>query len=177
MDPSLFGLIGELKAFKHISGEGKDMCMRYLSNFPLKYDSTYGQADAIVVCTKGVFCLEVKSWMGVIDCTSRHYWTVDYADRRIVTKSPILQNRQHCRVVSDLLQCEVNNIVLVVGNLPIGNAPPSVMHVSEFIPLLKRLPPTLAESEINEYMLMLDKYKKSIEPGMLADFIFKRLER
>ena len=66
MDSALRGLLGELKTLARLSVGKTDLSLQCISNFPIKGDNTYYQVDAIIVCTKGVFCLEVKNWSCIL---------------------------------------------------------------------------------------------------------------
>lgn len=78
------------------------------------------EADCIIVSSKGIFCIEIKTWVGHI-CGDDfcEYWTQKYddgsSDRQ--HKNPVLQNEKHCDVLAKRLRglYDVSNIVLLCG--------------------------------------------------------------
>lgn len=177
MNSVLIGLVGEFRALNSIASASENIHLKYLSNFPLKYENSYGQVDVVVVCTKGVFCIEIKDWICKVNCSRNYYWKVTYPSREISVRSPLMQNQAHCSHISNLLCCEVYNIVMFSDEAQLIDPPTNVMHFKDFVPLLGSLPTALAVDDVEKFMEKLAAYKRSIEPDMLADFIFKRLKR
>lgn len=177
MNSALLGLLGELKTLSRIQSNSADLHLRYVSNFPMKSRDTYYQVDAVVVCTSGVFCLEVKNWSCTVMCSDSFYWKVRYPTQEIVVKSPVKQNAAHCTLISKLLGTPVNNIVLFAGDTRLVNPLGGVMMVSDFIPMIRAREASLEISQIDNVIEQLKAYKKSVEPDMLVDFVFKQFNK
>lgn len=177
MNLALVGLLGELKTLSRIQSNSADLCLRYVSNFPMKSRDTYYQVDAVVVCTKGVFCLEVKNWSCTVTCNDSFYWRVQYPTQEIFVKSPVRQNALHCNLISKLLGTPVSNIVLFAGDTRLFNQPSNVMLVEDFIPMIRSKEPSLAVSQIDDIIEQLKAYKRTVEPDMLVDFVFKQFNK
>ena len=177
MDSALRGLLGELKTLARLSVGKTDLSLQCISNFPIKGDNTYYQVDAIIVCTKGVFCLEVKNWSCILICNSGGNWLARYPTEDISVKSPVAQNQAHRDRIQRITHAFVHSYILFSGHTTLINNPDNVLNVEAFVPLLKTLPDALAVSEIEEITEQLKAYKKAIEPNMLVDFVFKQATR
>lgn len=175
MNSCLVGLLGELKALARLEGSSGDLHLKYVSNFPIKNNDTYYQVDAIVICKKGIFCLEVKNWSCIVQCTSSYYWDVKYPTKSLVIRSPLAQNVAHCTQVEKILQRNCYNYVLFAGSTTLLNEPANVMHAPAFIPSIRKLPDILEAGDIDTLAGKLKAYKKKIEPDMLVDFLFKQV--
>lgn len=175
VDSTLLGLLGELKALTRIQKGESALSLQYIANFPIKSDNTYYQVDAIVVCTKGIFCLEVKNWSCIVTCSSSAYWTAKYPTEEIKVKSPISQNVAHRVRLERMLGYNVASYVLFSGSTTLINNPDNVLNTNAFIPLLRTLPDQLSKQKIQSIMDTLVAYKRAIEPEMLVDFVFKQV--
>lgn len=175
VDSALLGLLGELKALTRIQKGESALSLQYIANFPIKSESTYYQVDAIVVCTKGIFCLEVKNWSCIVTCSPSAYWTVKYPTEEIKVRSPISQNTGHRDRIERMLGYNVASYVLFSGSTTLINNPDNVLNTSAFIPLLKTLPDQLSSQKIQGIVDKLTAYKRAIEPEMLVDFVFKQV--
>lgn len=66
------------------------------------------ELDAVIVSRKGIFCIEIKTWIGRISGNDDdEYWLQEYADPSITPrqhKNPVLQNDRHCARLEKLLK-------------------------------------------------------------------------
>lgn len=93
------------------------------------YDDKTTEIDTLLVCQKGVFVLEVKSWSGqaIYGEEDAHHWFTARNDGDSVssamTSNPFAQNRHHLRHISKLLPKAVRenalfDCVLLVDAMP-----------------------------------------------------------
>ena len=81
-------------------------------------EGTLYEIDSLIISSKGIFCIETKSWRGNISGGNKDkYWTQTYMGRnKICNKiyNPVLQNRNHCEILEELLDFRypVDNIVI-----------------------------------------------------------------
>ena len=176
MNTNVIGLAGELQALKAVSGIHSSLSERHICSFPIKSNSTYLQADLLLVCTKGVFCVEVKNWRGNVYCTDDPFWLTTYDSREFIVKSPLLQNDSHCKKIGLICNVPVNNVVLFSDSAMISDPQDNVMYISDFPAYLLKLPEVFKPSDINSIMNTFETYKKSIECNMIVDFILKRVK-
>lgn len=176
MNTNIIGLIGELQACNIMDKSKANICLKYISNFPVRDDrNQFFQVDTIVICTKGVFCVEVKNWEATVYCGSQYFWTVVYKSGEKTVKSPMAQNAQHCRKVSAVFKRDVHSIVLFTDSAVLRDPLSNVMYIADFIPYLAELPDVLTSEEVEKIYNEFIKYKQSMETAMLVDFIFKNL--
>lgn len=66
------------------------------------------ELDAVIVSRKGIFCIEIKTWIGRITGNDKdEYWLQEYADPSLAPrqhKNPVLQNDRHCARLEKLLK-------------------------------------------------------------------------
>ena len=78
------------------------------------------EIDAIIISNKGIFCIEVKNWIGKISGDNYDkYWIQHYYDPSKEDKkhrNPYLQNQNHCYALAEFLNnaYSIINIVLFV---------------------------------------------------------------
>ena len=90
-----------------------------LSNIVIPLENeTFCEIDCILVSNKGIFCIETKSWRGIISGGNKdNYWVQTYS-KRSVTKNkmynPVMQNQNHCNAIEEKLNYKypVDNIVI-----------------------------------------------------------------
>lgn len=176
MNTNIVGLIGELQACTVFDKSKANLELKYISNFPIQDEKgEFFQVDTLVICTKGVFCVEVKNWEAQIHCSSQYYWDVQYASGERRVRSPVAQNIQHCRKFEAVCKQTVNSIVLFTDSATLLEPPSNVMHVSDFIPYLVECQTTLSSEEILELYDTFTKYKQSAEVAMITRFIFRNM--
>lgn len=176
MNTSIIGLVGEIQACQVITQSKAGANLKYISNFPVKdQKGQYFQVDTLVVCSKGIFCIEVKNWEATVHCSDKYYWQVEYSSGEKKVRSPLVQNRQHCNKVQTICGKHVMSIILFTDSASLLSPVANVMYVSDFINYLAVQPIRLGEDEVENIYQGLVAYKKSIEPEMLVDFVFKNL--
>lgn len=82
------------------------------------YNGNQTEVDLVILSLKGIFCIEVKNWVGQIkgdDFSDK--WIQIYDDDYTPNKShrnPVHQNENHCEILRNLLgnRYNINNIVL-----------------------------------------------------------------
>lgn len=176
MNTNIVGLIGELQACTIFDRSKANLELQYISCFPIQDEKgAFFQVDTLVICTKGIFCIEVKNWEAQIHCSSQYYWDVQYASGSYHVHSPVDQNYQHCRKFEAVCKQAVNSIILFTDSATLFEPPQNVMYVSDFIPYLAGLPTVLNSEEISKLYDASVKYKQSAEVAMITRFIFKNL--
>lgn len=76
------------------------------------------EIDSILITRKGIFCIEVKNWVGHISGDDySEFWTQKYDDLYMIDKqhrNPVKQNENHCAVLEKKLNNEfsVKNVVI-----------------------------------------------------------------
>lgn len=84
---------------------------------PLR-NKTTTEIDSIMITRKGIFCMEIKNWIGHIKGDDNsEYWIQVYDDPSLKDKkhrNPVKQNENHCRVLKEKLNyvLPIKNIVL-----------------------------------------------------------------
>lgn len=176
MNTNIIGLIGELQACNVMDKSKAGLYLKYISSFPVKGEADqFFQVDTLVICTKGIFCVEVKNWDAKIYCSSNYYWDIEYDSGSKSVKSPISQNLKHCSKVSAVCDRNVQSIILFTDSANLVEPLPNVMYVSDFIPYLAEMPNVLTVDEIESLYISFTKYKQKTETAMLVNFIFKNL--
>ncbi len=109
---------------------GEKVCIHYLQKMlrkdeyllknlllPLRNDKKT-EIDAIIVSKKGIFCIEIKNWVGHISGNNHsQYWYQKYDDKNMENKfhrNPFIQNENHCKALAYLFNYKypINNIIL-----------------------------------------------------------------
>ena len=128
------------------------------------------EIDCVLISRKGVFCIEVKNWVGhIIGDEQCDYWIQKYNDLSIPDKkhrNPFKQNEKHCSKLEKELDYEYNvfNIVLFT-NLEDRSQlySPSTYDIDSFINYYKRLPDKLYEEDIESIVDCLVVFEASEE--------------
>lgn len=129
------------------------------------------EIDAVLITKRGIFCIEIKNWVGHISGDEfGEDWIQEYDDFARPTrkhKNPVLQNQKHCEVLEEILQenYDVKNIVLfwkIEDRTNLFSS--STFDVASFIPCFQKLPSgKLYEGEIEEIARKLSGYQASKE--------------
>ncbi len=76
------------------------------------------EIDAILISRKGLFCIEIKNWVGKISGDdSSEYWIQEYSDSDIPNRkhrNPVIQNKKHCEILERVLNNKYNAINTVI---------------------------------------------------------------
>ena len=76
------------------------------------------EIDCVLISRKGIFCIEIKNWVGHISGSDKDdFWIQKYDDpyrKNKHHKNPVKQNNWHCTILSEKLSnCwRINNIVI-----------------------------------------------------------------
>lgn len=76
------------------------------------------EIDCVLISRKGIFCIEIKNWVGHINGSDKDdFWIQKYDDpnwKNKCHKNPVKQNNWHCTILSEKLNnCwRVNNVVI-----------------------------------------------------------------
>lgn len=169
------GLRGEnlvaatLEKYKHLGAH-------LIRNFPLRNDSDTGyyQIDTVLVCSRGVFALEVKNWECIVECSLNDiYWKTIYPQRDIMVKSPYLQNKVHCQVLCRLINVPVSNLVVFSDKTTIRNPIKFVISCLDIGDYLADFPVIYPEDEVERILGVLLEYKAKHDEGLFIDFFCK----
>ena len=112
---------GERKAQKmlfDLLSEGEFL----LSNLLIpSQDGSQNEIDCVLVSRKGIFCIEVKSWLGkIMGGNTDISWRQEYRKHRRQSKlhrNPFKQNEIHCNAIDKLLKHKypIFNIILFIN--------------------------------------------------------------
>lgn len=135
---------------------------------PLK-NGEFTEIDSVILSRKGIFCIEIKNWVGTIEGTDEdEYWTQIYDDPyrpNRKNKNPVKQNDAHCGVLSKLLfhHFEIKNVVIFpkIETNYINSS--HAFTTRKFIAWYRSLPNALTFEEINQIKQKLVKYVASSE--------------
>lgn len=112
------GLKGERKVFAFLKSIiRKDEYLLTNLTLPNK-DDVDAEVDCILISRKGIFCIEIKNWVGIVRGSEIDpYWTQARLDRRNIFEkrhNPVKQNEWHCDMVEELLgyKYAVDNIII-----------------------------------------------------------------
>ena len=76
------------------------------------------EIDCVLVSRKGIFCIEIKHWVGHISGNDEdEFWLQEYDDpyrKNKYRKNPIKQNDFHCTIIKEKLNIyyPINNVVI-----------------------------------------------------------------
>ena len=74
---------------------------------------SYAQVDAVLVCSKGLFCIEYKSWTGHVTTSTGPRWPVERGNtprKPVMFNNPVQQNANHKYVLDILTKRNVKNL-------------------------------------------------------------------
>ncbi len=123
------------------------------------------EIDAVIISRKGIFCIEVKNWIGYVSGSDEdEKWLQQYDDPYMpnkTPKNPVKQNENHCRALKRLLnnRFDIFNVVIFL-KLEYRNGIDSdhVYTLKEFIKDYRQFP----GNEIDERLLRQIHQKLSI---------------
>ena len=81
------------------------------------------EIDAVIITRKGLFCLEIKKWSGIVEGSDEdEYWVQRYLEKNRPSKqlkNPVAQNENHCYALEKVFnhKYKVDNVVIFVNLL------------------------------------------------------------
>lgn len=173
----LKGVMGELGVCKHIEALARTHYVKYIHNLPFKSVHGFQQIDVAILSTYGFYALEVKNWNCKIFCSLRdYYWTAEYHHRDIVFRSPIQQNLSHVRYMKNLTGYPFKNLVVFPDTTVLVNKLYNTLYLSEIIQLFHGQQECYTREQVDEVYEKLLAEKATMEPYMLSELIFSRME-
>ncbi len=131
---------GELQVWRVLEKYCANRDAHIMSNITLRLvDGSTTQIDCILVCTKGVFVIEVKNYNGWIFANSQSKaWTQIFYYMKFRFQNPLYQNYKHVKAVQilfDFLEPRlVHNIVVFTGKAVFKTPiPKNVYSIKELI--------------------------------------------
>ena len=96
----------------------QEMFKRYLnSDYKIITDVCYinssktiSQIDAILICNKGLFCIEFKSWNGIVKATLEDEWLIYNGSFDVRYANPVRQNGMHRAAIDALVHYNVTDL-------------------------------------------------------------------
>ena len=123
------------------------------------------EIDSVLITRKGIFCIEVKNWVGRVKGNDDDtYWYQEYDDPNVQNKrhrNPVMQNEKHVVVLARKLKNKFNiDNVVIFPTLEIGSIIDSnySFTIDEFIKYYKHLDDELSISDVNKAFDTLVKY-------------------
>lgn len=89
----------------------QDVDFRIVEDVCYKHNGNYSQVDAVIVCRKGIFCVEYKSWRGQVYPTTTEFWRIVKDTRVDKFSNPVMQNAEHCRMCTAITRYSLKNII------------------------------------------------------------------
>lgn len=137
-----------------------------LANVLIPLKNVYNtEIDSILITRKGIFCIEVKNWVGRIKGADEDtYWLQEYDDPSVKDKmhrNPVIQNQRHVVVLARKLKNKFNiNNVVIFPKLEIGSIVDSdySFTIDEFIKYYRNLDDELSINDVNKVFEILVKY-------------------
>lgn len=172
------GVLGEIQVYNSLSAD-ISLGLKILRNFPIvnAVGDGYFQSDIVIVCNRGIFSIEVKTWACAVVCSTKHYWEVQYPQRAIFVPSPIDQNNIHCRRLAEIIGEPVASVVVFSDNTRIMNPLSNVIHSSDLLDYIRARPIVYTSECLVKLYDFLAKYKEEHEDDMFIDFLSKQLKR
>lgn len=137
---------------------------------PLK-NGHKAEIDSVMISRKGIFCIEIKTWVGHIYGNDRdEYWYQEYddpdrEDRQHI--NPIKQNESHCHIIERILNhhFSIYNIVIFVSPDDVrGVNSKNAYTIRDFAYLLESLPEDkLSIDDINVVCGKLVKFVATLD--------------
>ena len=123
------------------------------------------EIDSVLITRKGIFCIEIKNWVGRVKGNDDDtYWYQEYDDPNVQNKrhrNPVIQNQRHVVVLTRKLKNEFNiHNVVIFPTLEIGSIIDSnySFTIDEFIKYYNHLDNELSISDVNKAFYVLVKY-------------------
>ncbi|RMA79104.1 nuclease-like protein [Metamycoplasma subdolum] len=137
-----------------------------LTNVLLPVRKGNTEIDSILITRKGIFCIEIKNWIGkIIGNDADLEWIQIYRDARKESKlhkNPVKQNEKHCGVLSKYLNYDfkVYNLVLF-SNIEDGSKLFSewTFDIKYFYKNYHTLPDILSDEQIQKAASVLIEYQ------------------
>ena len=129
------------------------------------------EIDSVLITRRGIFCIEVKKWIGhIFGFDESEYWYQVYDDRTIEKKkhpNPVIQNEKHCVNLERILKGKyyVDNIVIFIDEEDITNIESDhTFNIQGFYNYFKNLEDdVLSNEEIKQLHKLLARYKGTDE--------------
>jgi hypothetical protein len=128
------------------------------------------EIDSILITRKGIFCIEVKNWVGHISGDDEsEYWHQSYDDPYMSDRdhrNPVKQNENHCAVLERKLDNDylVKNIVLFPEIEDRTNLySSSTYEIGEFVRHYQSLPDEIYPEDLEEIFNKLSCYQATEE--------------
>ena len=128
------------------------------------------EIDAVIITRKGLFCLEIKNWSGIVEGNDDdEYWVQRYLEKNRPSKqlkNPVMQNENHCYALEKVFshRYEVDNVVIFVNlfNKEYINSQ-YVFTVHEFEEYYSQLDNELTFEDVDHIYKKLKRYVASEE--------------
>lgn len=131
----------------------REVCEYLKKNFPkailinniyLEKGSAVTQIDHILLCRFGIFVIETKSHNGTIRTGGRE-WVQVWGEKVVHFHSPLLQNKNHCRIVETILNARrrkplpVHGLVVFTSRkVSFTRRPDGVLRLSELASAIRK---------------------------------------
>ena len=176
------GFSGEARAKRFLANlvDKKDI---FITNLLIPKDDGFTtEIDCVLISRKGIFCFEVKNWIGRIngfECDD--FWYRRYVTRHSKAKqikNPVKQNETHVRAVNKVLGYEyfVHNVVLFSQDVTLEHIVSNCVYTrSTFEQYYKSLKKNVfSRKKTYELIAKLVIYKANEEKMRLHEEQFKR---
>lgn len=171
---SILGSVGELEVCTYLNLIQKEMLLKYIHNMPIAIPSGYSQVDCIAINKKGIFVIEIKSWQCRVYCNRDEYWICEYPNKTLEVPNPLRQNRMHCKVISNILNLPVRNLVVYSQAAELNNNPDNVINIGQLSAYINTGEDIYGEEFIVNCLKSLEEHKKAIICDMMVSQIFRR---
>lgn len=177
VDKNLQGIVGELGVCKTFDRLARKYHIKYLHNVPIKGVSSMQQIDAVLLTPFGFYAVEIKNWLGTIVCSTKdYYWSVTYGKRQIYTKSPLLQNAQHCRYLSRCVGRPFSNLVIFSDQAELIDPISYTLHMAELEEYLASKSAIYTSAYVDKVYEDLSAMKRELEIMSIADAFYRKEE-
>lgn len=174
----LQGIVGELGVCKAFNRLAKKYHTRYVHNVPIKGVTSLQQIDAVLVTPFGYYAIEVKNWLGIISCSPKdYYWTVTYDKRDLYTKSPIIQNAQHCRYLARNFKKTFESLIIFPDNVVLSNPVEYTIQVTDIEKFFVGKERIYTDEQVDATYKQIVALKQELEIMSIADSIYREGER
>lgn len=120
----------------------------------------FQQCDFVVISTYGNFALEVKNWVGTLQCDGCSYcWPLIVQGRMYKAHNPILQNAGHIKWLRESYNIQCENVVLFADTCRLIDKPAGVYNFSELEKLFTMSPECVSWEEVQRQFKILEKAK------------------